>query len=331
MKLSRKIALLQELGDYLVSESPEWLRAQSQASQENPWFLPSFIRISAHNLREQMLQPESLANWARQYDVPESLEKPKTVGLVMAGNIPLVGFHDFLSVFISGHHQAIKTSSKDDVLIRHIVDWLTAQEPSLANEIKIQPMLKNCDAYIATGSDNSARYFEQYFQKYPHIIRRNRTSVAMLDGTETEAELDALADDIQLFFGLGCRNVTQLLVPEGYDFVPLLEALKKYDYFLDQHKYKHNFDYNLTIQIMNNQYYMTNGSILLSENSSPFSPIGVVNYQFFRESDKLSAVSDPEKIQCIVGHGYLPFGQVQKPRLFNYADGVDTMEFLKYL
>lgn len=322
---------MQELGEYLVYESPGWLRAQSQASQENPWFLPSFIRVSVHNLREQMLQAETLHDWARHYAIPETRNEPRTVGLVMAGNIPLVGFHDFLSVFISGHQQAIKTSSKDDALIRHIVDWLVQQEPSLTGEIRIQPMLKNCDAYIATGSDNSARYFEQYFQKYPHIIRRNRTSVALLDGSETAMELDALADDIQLFFGLGCRNVTQLHVPEGYDFVPLLEALKKYGYFLEHHKYKHNFDYNLTIQIMNNQYYMTNGSVLFSENPSPFSPIGVVNYQFFREPDKLSAISDPAKIQCVVGHGHLPFGQAQKPGLFNYADGVDTMDFLKYL
>jgi hypothetical protein len=329
MKLARKIALLQQLKEYLGTVSGEWPYAKAEAHRMNAWFLPAFIDLAVENIRSAFLDSSSLESWAHGYQVSEERPNPRTVGLVMAGNIPLVGFHDFLCIFLSGHRQTIKASSKDEVLIKHILEWLHAKEPATRALAELSPMLKGCDAYIATGSDNSARYFEQYFAKYPHIIRRNRTSVAVLDGTESPGELSLLADDIQLYFGLGCRNVTQLHVPAGYDFVPLLEALKKYDYFLEQHKYRHNFDYNLTIQIMNNKYYMTNGSVLLSENPSAFSPIGQVNYQFYSNKDNLSGSLDPEKIQCIVGHGQVPFGEAQHPSLRDYADGVDVMEFLK--
>ena len=328
MKLARKIALLQQLQDYTGPGSESWASAKAEATRMNAWFLPAFIDLAVDNIREQFLSPALLERFSRGYGIPEERQEPKTIGLVMAGNIPLVGFHDFLCIFLSGHRQLIKASSKDEVLIKHILEWMHQQEPETRALASLSPMLKNCDAYIATGSDNSARYFEQYFARFPHIIRRNRSSVAILDGTETADELALLADDIQLYFGLGCRNVTQVHVPEGYDFVPLLDALKKYDYFLEHHKYKHNFDYNLTIQIMNNRFYMTNGSVLLTENESPFSPIGQVHYQFYSNRDKLSASLDPEKIQCIVGHGHLPFGQAQRPSLGDYADGVDTMEFL---
>jgi hypothetical protein len=348
MKLARKIALLQELNTYLGSNAPAWQAAKAEATRMNAWFLPRFIDKAVDSIRQAYLPPADEAvhaalegsaasaqapgiydDWIARYALPEERQSPLTVGLTMAGNIPLVGFHDMLCVFLSGHRQRIKPSSKDDVLIRHIVEWMHGRDPESREWISISEMLKGCDAYIATGSDNSARFFEYYFAKYPHIIRRNRTSVAILDGTETPEELSALADDIQLYFGLGCRNVTQLQVPEGYDFVPLLEALKKYDYFLEHHKYKHNFDYYLTIQIMNNQFYMTNGSVVLTENPSPFSPIGQVHYQFYRQKDSLSV--NLEQIQCLVGHGYTAFGQAQRPRLDDFADGVDTMRFLASL
>jgi Acyl-CoA reductase (LuxC) len=331
MKLAHKIALLQHLQDYIGSDPESWTDVKAEATRMNAWFLPAFVELALDNIRQQFLAPGLLERFSGDYSMPGEPTDPKTIGLVMAGNIPLVGFHDFLCIFLSGHRQLIKASSKDDVLIKHILEWMYRQEPETRSLASLSPMLKNCDAYIATGSDNSARYFEQYFAKYPHIIRRNRTSVAILDGTETWEELALLADDIQLYFGLGCRNVTQVHVPGGYDFVPLLDALKKYDYFMEHHKYKHNFDYNLTIQIMNNRFYMTNGSVLLTENESPFSPIGQVNYQFYSDRDKLSASFDPEKIQCIVGRGHLPFGQAQRPSLRDYADGVDVMEFLKKL
>jgi Acyl-CoA reductase (LuxC) len=331
MKLTERITLLADLGQYLLEDSPEWQKAKFVASEENPWFIPAFIDIAVNNIIRQFLAADKLRHWAAQYEINEEVANRKKIGLVMAGNIPLVGFQDFLCVFISGHSQKIKMSSKDNILLKHLVEWMHQKNPKTKDLIELSGMLKNCDVYIATGSDNSARYFEQYFAKYPHIIRRNRTSIAILDGSETEQDLDKLADDIQLFFGLGCRNVTQLFVPESYDFVPLLKALKKYSFFMDQHKYMHNFDYNLTIQIMNNRYYMSNDSVLLIENASPFSPIGQIHYQFYQDKDKVTENLDSEKIQCIVGNGFIPFGKAQSPGLNDYADGVDPMAFLRSL
>ena len=328
MKLTERIYILSELSRYLAKETQEWQNAKKEASEVNPWFILPFIDQAVENIRKAFLDPEKLTAWAAQYGLAEENKAPRTVGLVMAGNIPLVGFQDFLSIFISGHRQKIKMSSKDNVLLKHLTEWLHANFPKTREWVELSEMLKNCDAYIATGSDNSARYFEQYFAKYPHIIRRNRTSIAILDGTESQEELDRLADDIQLYFGLGCRNVTQLYVPRAYDFVPLLGALRKYAFFMDQHKYLHNFDYNLTIQIMNNRYYMTNDSVVLTENTSPFSPIGQIHYQFYEEKDKVTEMLDTEKIQCIVGRGFTDFGKAQSPGLTDYADGVDPMKFL---
>ena len=172
----------------------------------------------------------------------------------MAGNIPMVGFHDFLSVFISGHYQTIKLSEKDNQLLKHLVLKMYEWDSKMKEYAQFASLLKGCDAYIATGSNNSARYFEQYFAKYPSIIRKNRTSIAILDGTETNEYLEKLSDDIHLFFGLGCRNVTKIYVPEEYNFLPLLQSFHQYKYFADHHKYKNNYDYNLSIQLMNNRY-----------------------------------------------------------------------------
>jgi hypothetical protein len=189
--------------------------------------------------------------------------------------------------------------------------------------------LKGCDAYIATGSNNSARYFEYYFSKYPHIIRSNKTSLAVLTGEETDAELSLLSDDIMLYFGLGCRNVTKLLVPDNYDFGPLLEALKKYDHFREHHKYMNNYDYRLAILLLNQTHYFTNGTILICKDRSAFSPISMLHYETYSTRDELDTLLDQEKeIQCIVGKEFLPFGQAQSPSLTDYADGVDTMAFL---
>jgi hypothetical protein len=190
-------------------------------------------------------------------------------------------------------------------------------------------MLKGCDVYIATGSNNSARYFEQYFAKYPSIIRRNRTSVAILTGKESTADLDKLSDDVHLYFGLGCRNVTKIFVPKEYDFVPLLRSFDKYNYFRDHNKYKNNYDYQLSIALMNNIYYMTNESTLLIESEEIFSAISQLNYSFYEDDEKVKAtLSENADVQCIIGTGNIAFGQAQQPGLFDYADGVDTMQFL---
>jgi hypothetical protein len=237
-----------------------------------------------------------------------------------------VGFHDLLSTLIAGHTAVVKLSSKDTILMKYVIESLAEINPYFENLIIQQEQLKNCDAYIATGNNNSGRYFEQYFGKYPHIIRKNKTSIAILDGKETKAELDLLADDMLLYFGMGCRNVTQIWVPEGYDFIPLIEAMKKYNYLGDEHKYKHNYDYQLALLMMNRQFYMDTGGILLSENPSPFAALSQIHYQFYTPG-KLPTI-DSTEIQCIVGVNGITFGGPQKPSLLEYADGVDTLEFL---
>ncbi len=250
----------------------------------------------------------------------------------MAGNIPLVGFHDFLCVFISGNIAVMKSSSKDNVLIKDLVEKIIEWDADAANYLQFAEMLKDCDAYIATGSNNSSRYFEYYFAKYPHIIRKNRTSVAIITGNETTQELEKLADDVYYYFGLGCRNVTKIYVPVDYDFVPLIEAFNKYQHLADHHKYKNNYDYNLALHMLNKVYYMTNGSILLIEDKSLFSPISQLNYEFYTsEEEVVNSLKDNPELQCITGNNHISLGTAQCPSVNDYADGVDTMSFLTSL
>ena len=327
MNLAERIDLMAGLGKYLESDNEDLQIAKQKAFEKNGWFTIEFIDHSIKNIVDEFLQKDKLENWTKSYYLDDNIT-PRNVGIVMAGNIPLVGFHDFLSVLISGHKQTIKLSSKDDVLLKHIADRLFEWHPSLHNTILFADMLKGCDAYIATGSNNTARYFDYYFGRYPNIIRRNRTSVAILSGNETTNELEALADDVHLYFGLGCRNVTKIYVPAGYDFVPLLHAFKKYSYFSDHVKYRNNYDYNLALLIMNNVYYMTNESTLLVENDQLFSPISQLNYSFYDDINQVKQQLEKDKdIQCIAGDK-IAFGKAQQPSLFNYADGIDTMQFL---
>lgn len=328
MNLHNRIEILVSLGNYLTQETETYQDTQFRAWAENKWFTPDYINLSGKAIATNMLQKQTLVDVANQYQIPDLQSTPKTIGLVMAGNIPYVGLQDLICIFLSGHKLRIKASSKDTVLLKHLLIHLIHQFPEITEWICIQEMLKDCDAYIATGSDNSARYFEFYFSKYPHIIRKNRTSIAILDGSETIEELEQLADDIQLYFGLGCRNVTQIWVPQNYDFVPLLSALKKYDDYKNHDKYKNNFDYQLTIAIMNNRFYMSNDSIVLLENESPFSPISQLHYQHYDNKEKVIQQLDNEKIQCIVGKGFIPFGKAQSPGLTDFPDGVDTLAFL---
>ena len=330
MNLQMRIELAAQLGEYILSNGSDWEEAKRKAGLINPWFIPEFTDMAVKNIASQFLDKQKLVNWASSYTIQALVEKK--IGLVMAGNIPLVGFHDFLCVFISGHKAIIKAASKDEVLIKHLVQKLQEWN-SEVNELTVfQEMLKDCDAYIATGSNNSARYFEYYFSKYAHIIRRNRTSVAVLDGSETMAELEHLADDVHLYFGMGCRNVTKIFVPKEYDFVPMLAAFRKYDYFKDHHKYKNNYDYYLALHILNGKFYMTNGSIILLENPSIFSPISQLNYEFYAHKDAVEeTLRSLNDLQCAVGHGYVPFGEAQLPSLNDYADGIDTMKFLTRL
>lgn len=332
MNLQHRIDLLVKLGTYMLSDEASWQAAKLRAGQENSWFTPEFIDLSVRNIVQGFLQEPILQNWAKKYNLAEEIETPKTVGIVMAGNIPLVGFHDFLSVFISGHKMMIKPSSKDTALINQLIRQLTLWDSAASTWIQVSDRLKNCHAYIATGSNNSSRYFAYYFGKYPHIIRRNRTSVAILTGLETEQELRQLADDVYLYFGLGCRNVSKIYVPEQYDFVPLLEAFKKYSYLADHHKYKNNYDYNLAIHILNNQFYMTNGSVILVENKSVFSPISQLHYEYYTDAAALQKeLQNNLDLQCVISKNSIPFGQAQCPAITDYADGEDTLAFLQKL
>jgi len=330
MNLQRRIELATRLGQYILSESPEWLEAKQRARLINPWFTPEFIDIATGNIAKHFLEKQKLENWTSSYKI--ETVTPKRIGIVMAGNIPLVGFHDFLCVFISGHKAIIKASSKDEVLIKHLAQKLIEWDQGSSELIVFQEMLKNCNAYIATGSNNSARYFEYYFKKYPHIIRRNRTSVAILDGNETAKELEELADDVHLYFGMGCRNVTKIFVPKEYEFIPMLTVFRKYDHFKDHNKYKNNYDYYLALHILNGKFYMANESLILLENSSIFSPISQLNYEFYTDKKTVEeSLRSLDDVQCTVGHGHIPFGQAQLPSLSDYADGIDTINFLTKL
>lgn len=332
MDLKHRIDLLFRLGEYMLSDDQGWFEAKERASHQNGWFIPQFIDHATSNIASSWLLKDVLQTWATKYQLPEQNNDAKKVGILMAGNIPLVGFHDLLAVFICAHKAIIKPSAKDEILIDHLVEKLIEWNEQVKEYIQYESILKGCNAYIATGSNNSSRYFEYYFRKYPHIIRRNRTSVAILTGEETTEELEKLADDVHMFFGLGCRNITKIYVPGNYGFVPLLTAFKKYNYFFDHHKYKNNYDYNLAIHLLNNKYYMTNGSVLLVEDQALFSPISQLNYEYYTDPEKVfQSLKNNESLQCIVGRNRIPFGQAQNPGIETYADGRDTLQFLAAL
>lgn len=317
------------LGEYLDHNEPALALAKEKAFRENNWFIPEFVDLSIRNIRDRFLRAEALQELIDRYSIPGENNEPVTVGLVMAGNIPLVGFHDLLCIFLTGHHARMKPSSKDEALIRHLAATLAELAPEAAPYLQFAELLKGCDAYIATGSNNTARYFEHYFRNYPSIIRKNRTSVAILNGKETPGELEALADDVFRYFGLGCRNVTKLYVPEGYDFVPLLNAFRKYDHLIHHNKFKNNYDYHLAVHMLNSRYYMSSGSLVLVEDESPFSPISQLHYACYaNEGEVRRQLLQDDSIQCVVGRHGLPFGQAQCPSLTDYADGADTISFL---
>ncbi len=332
MNLNKRKALLIELGVYLMGTDAKWQEVKIRATAENPWFTPEFIQIALHSISTFFLQPAALEGFISTYRLGGEIKEVKKVGIVMAGNIPLVGFHDLLCVFLSGHHAVVKPSSKDEVMIRHIIEKLNEWNSDTIALFTVQTMIPHCDAYIATGGNNTARYFEFYFKKYPSIIRRNRTSVALLTGKESKQELEALAADVYIYFGLGCRNVTKLYVPEQYDFLILLEAFRKYDYLKNHHKYKNNFDHHLALHILNNKYFMSNDSIQLIEEKGLFSPISQLHYEYYHEAESIiNELRLSQEVQCIVGPGFIPFGQAQFPALYDFADGIDTMKFLSGL
>lgn len=343
MKLQERIDVLAELGHYLQSGGDAELdTAIHQSSIENQWFTQENIRGALKAIATQFLDRDKLAAWAARYPMADPGYPEKTVALVMAGNIPLVGFQDWLCVFVAGQQSKVKLSDKDKrllpLLVKKTGEW-RKDAWAYTEFLSETDLLKGFDAVIATGSNNTARYFEQYFGKYPNIIRRNRNSVAVLDGTETMPDLYALGRDIFTYFGLGCRNVTKLYVPHGYQFDILLEALHEYREMIHHNKYKNNFDYNFTLFILNNTPHKNNGCLLLKEDPSLQSRIASVHYEYYDNPDELNDLlaAKQNEIQCIVSKRplqhfpVLAFGQTQEPGLNDYADGVDVMQFLSAL
>jgi len=304
-----------------------------QLSQShNGWYTPENVYFAIQSWATTLTE-ENFEKWLSAYNFADL--KPKTVGLILAGNIPLVGFHDFLSVLISGHNVLIKTSSNDQFLLPFLAKYLISVEPKFAEKITFtEGKLENFDAVIATGSDNTARYFEYYFKDKPSIIRKNRNSVAVLSGEETKEQLIALGEDIFRYFGLGCRNVSKLFVPKGYSFNAFFEAVFEYQDIIHYEKYANNYDYNKAVFLMSNFKLLDNGFLTIKEDNSYSSPISSVFYEYYNSIEDLQnrLQEENEKIQCIVSNNLvlnsIPFGCTQKPNLWDYADNVDTVSFL---
>ncbi|MFQ5447177.1 MAG: acyl-CoA reductase, partial [Saprospiraceae bacterium] len=314
----------------------EYLQAVIHRTQfNNPWFTKENQERAIQAIAREFLQKEKLEAWARRYDVDVTGPRRK-VGLIMAGNIPLVGFHDVVCTFVAGHKAVIKLSEKDQFLLPYLLKLMEEINPASAAYFHIAERLKGFEAVIATGSNNTARYFEAYFGKYPHIIRKNRNSVAVLDGLESDDELLALGRDVFRFFGLGCRNVSKLYLPKGYDFNRLMERLHDFREIIRHDKYKNNFDYNFALVTMNRTPFLNNGCIVLAEDPAIASRIAVLNYEYYE--DKTALLNELQaragEVQCVVSggrifdHPTVPFGKTQEPQLDDYPDGVDVMEFL---
>ena len=334
MLKERKLALI-KLGEYLQRDDDYLNAIIRRSSLNNAWFTENAQRQAIDAIATQMLEKQKLEKWLADYEIPDAPNQ-KILGLVMAGNLPLVGFHDLLCVFISGHKAMIKLSDKDPYLLPAILKALGEIDERTASYFDIVERLKGFEAVIATGSNNTARYFEAYFGKYPNIIRKNRNGIAVFDGKETAAELLAFGRDYLDYFGLGCRNVSKIYVPKNFDFDPLLEALHEYRTVVRHTKYKNNFDYQYALYILNKVELKANGCVLMTENKAIQSPIACLHYEYYEDVDQLSTELQLrlEEIQLIVsrldfkGLPVFPFGEAQKPALSDYADGVDTIKFL---
>lgn len=331
MNIDERVEAFARLGEKLKNlEESEIQALASAAKSQNGWFDVANVQRAIDGL-VFMLQAEKLKKWINKYTLEPPV--PRIVGVIMAGNIPMVGFHDLLSVLISGHFAAVKLSSQDTILMQELINWLVEIEPRFKRNIEIKTKLDAIDAVICTGSDNTARYFEYYFGKHPHIIRKNRTSVAVLSGSESEEDFQRLGDDIFSYYGLGCRNVSKLFVPEDFDPASVFSPLESFKEISYQHKYNNNYDYNKAIYLVNKEKHYDNGFLLMKESDDLVSPTAVLYFQRYKDEAELEAFlkSNGEKIQCIVGEGYIQFGNAQSPELWDYADGVDTLKFLESL
>ncbi len=369
MHLQERINALVALGNRLNDLDDDRIAtAIRRTTHNNSWLTADNQRLALAEIRDHFLKKNALEKWILAYKIGENAQntegvvfelntgneasdgtlntvgslqmsnvKHQTVGLVLAGNIPLVGFHDILCVFVAGHKAGIKLSDKDPFLLPMLLDFLAEIDDRTAAYFSTTTArLSGFDAVIATGSNNSARYFEAYFGKYPNIIRKNRNAVAILRGAETAEELRFLGNDIFQYFGLGCRNVSKLYVPRGYNFTLLLETLHERNDIVLHDKYKNNFDYNFTLLILNKIKYESNGCLLMREAEEIASPISVVYYEFYDNVEDLTKIvqAKSDEIQLVVSSLPLDnvktfnFGEAQKPSLADYADGVDTLQFL---
>lgn len=324
---------LSALGEALLSPSDELLELIEREKQYNAWFTPENV-LQAIQAIGKMLNRADLEKWLP----ADAVFTGKKIGLVLAGNIPVVGFHDVLCVLASGHFAMIKASANDSRLISYILKSLVALEPEFANRYEFTDRLANFDAVMATGSNNTSRYFEYYFSKVPHIIRKNRNSLALLSGFETEDHLQKLGHDIFDYFGLGCRSVSKILVPEDYDFGIFFRAIESFQPIINHHKYNNNYDYNKSIYLVNQAKHLDNGFLLLKQDEKIASPLAVLYYANYTDLDDAKRQLNTQKdvLQCVVSDmkitdevKIVDFGESQQPKLWDYADGVNTMEFLK--
>jgi len=338
MNLTERIKAFSELGAILrnciAGEPVKHLSLVNHLIEsqylKNPWFTPENVRLAIRAIAEE-LTFENLTKWISAYPDLRKDSKPSNTGIIMAGNIPLAGFHDFLSVLISGNRVIAKTSSKDPDLIVTLTAILCSINSDFKKLIYItDKTLSGFDAIIATGSDNSSRYFEYYFGKYPNIIRKNRNSISVIDGSETDLELQDLGEDVFTYFGLGCRSISKLYLPEGYDLRKIISNWDCFSGLINHSKYANNYDFSKAIFLINKESFTETGYVLLREDKSISSPVAVLHYEYYNSPDQLNGQIEilRDKIQCITGHNYIPFGRAQVPYLWDYADGIDTLEFL---
>ncbi|GAB3510031.1 acyl-CoA reductase [Emticicia fontis] len=337
MQLKDLILTFSQLGDFILDEKNIELIKQWSftARNENAWFTEDNVKLALNNTARFYLNKELLENFAYANTIQTNIN-PKKVGIVMAGNIPAVGFHDLLCVVLSGNIALIKLSSSDSVLMRFLIHKLFEINPELKELIQVVDKLNAAEAIIATGSDNTAKHFEYYFSKIPHIIRKNRTSVAILTGEESRTDLANLGNDIFQYFGLGCRNVSKLFIPKGYTFDKFYESIEYWSTIRIHHKYNNNYDYNKSILLVNKTLHFDNGFLLLKEDDALVSAISVCHFEHYESETHLQELiaNHQEKIQCIVSkdrefENSFDFGEAQSPQLNDFADGVNTIEFLK--
>ena len=335
--LERRIDLLVELGRWLEEEAFIPIEVLDQARYHNPWFTLSSIRHALDNIRDRYLDRTALLEWTK--DIIVTSPEVKSIGLIMAGNIPLVGFHDFISVFITGHRALIKLSERDRILMTFIFSKLTAYNPAFEDHYIFTERLEAYDAVIATGSDTTANTFKSYFAKVPHVIRGHRNGVAVLYNDTADEQLSLLGKDVFAYFGLGCRNVSKLYLEKGFELNRLFEAWVDWHDIIHHSKYKNNYDYNNALFLLNKEEYYTNDVIILRPSLSLHSRIGTLHYEYFSDLEQLqSMITNKEaEIQCVVSDRALSETQVvscgaaQSPALTSYADGVDTIAFLSRL